>query len=163
MQTILRFTLGAITLTALALSAGSAGRAFSRPDGADQPVAVGPAPDGVPEARRSADSIASIIASGDPFRSTRSPATVRYDPRVADGVAAAPPAAPQRPPLVLVGILNGHHASALLDGVPGSEVTRVVRAGDRIGDFSVRHIAGDSVVVSGRDTTWTIRVRRMPQ
>jgi len=44
--------------------------------------------------------------------------------------------------------------------LPGADGTRVVREGQRIGDYVVRHIGADSVIVAGPDTVWVLRLRR---
>jgi hypothetical protein len=61
--------------------------------------------------------------------------------------------------LSLAGIMMGAEPAALVDGLPGTEGTRVLRTGEHVGDFVVRQIAPDRVVIVGRDTTWTLRVR----
>jgi hypothetical protein len=61
--------------------------------------------------------------------------------------------------LTLAGIMMGSDPTALIDGIPGTEGTRVLRAGERVGDFVVRQIAPDRVVIASKDSTWTLRVR----
>lgn len=118
---------------------------------------IGPAPESAAPPLLNADSLARAIAARDPFRASRSPATVRFNPDAA--AQGAPPPVVQRPILSLAGILMGAEPAALVDGLPGTEGTRVLRAGEHVGDFVVRQIAPDRVVIAGRDTTWTLRVR----
>ena len=119
---------------------------------------VGPAPDRPRPARVSADSIARSIAARNVFRAARAPASVRFDPRGADGNVHQPPA-PPRPAPVVAGIMIGAEPAVLLEGIPGVEGTRVLRAGERVGDYLVRTITPERVVIASRDTTWTLRVR----
>lgn len=127
-------------------------------EGAPEPVATVPATASVP--RAAPDSLARLIAARNPFRANRSPATVRFDPRGTEGGGPPPQLdhAP-RPPLVLAGIMLGSEPAALLDGLPGASATTVLRAGERAGDYLVRSITADAVVIVGRDTTWTLRLR----
>jgi hypothetical protein len=104
------------------------------------------------------DSLTAIIAGRDVFRAARQPSAVRFDAR-GDQPAAPPPQAPPRPPFALVGILGGEDPAALLDGVPGTDHSRVVRTGDRLGDYTVRAIGANQVVIAGPDTTMTLRLR----
>lgn len=106
-----------------------------------------------------ADSLARAITARNLFREGRVPATVGFNP---DAPAGAPPAAAPRTPrpqLVLVGVVLGREPVALINGLPGAEGTRVLKAGERFGDYVVRTIAQGGVVVAGADTTWTLRVR----
>lgn len=104
------------------------------------------------------DSLAQVVAAHDIFRTSRRPAALPFSAQTAD-VNAPPPPPRTIPPRRLSGILAGADTAALLDGIPGSEATRVVRAGDRIGEYTVRLIAADRVVMAGRDTSWTLRLR----
>jgi hypothetical protein len=110
------------------------------------------------------DSLARLISARNPFRASRAPALVAFDPRVSGmpGVPPTPPA-PPRPQLVLAGILLGPPHAALIEGLPGIEGARVMRAGERFGEYLLRAIASDHVLVAGRDTTWTLRLRNRYQ
>lgn len=108
--------------------------------------------------RAAPDSLAATVAARDLFRATRAPAAIRFDPR-ASQQPAVPIAVPPRPAFVLAGILSGNETAALVDGIPGAESTRLVRAGERFGDYVIRSILNQQVVIAGRDTTWTLRVR----
>jgi hypothetical protein len=95
------------------------------------------------------------IVSRDPFRLARRPALPAYDPlRLAEQLAPPP-----RPPLVLVGVLDGRPASAVIEGVPGVEGSRVIRVGDVIGSLTVKAVSRAGVVITGMDTTWVLQVR----
>lgn len=103
----------------------------------------------------SADSVAGIAARN-PFRITRRPALPPYDPlRLAEQLAPPPP----RPALVLVGVMEGHSPSAVIEGFPGVEGARVVRVGDVIAGLSIKNVGGGRVVITGMDTTWVLQVR----
>jgi len=109
------------------------------------------------------DSIARLIATRNPFRLGRAPSSVPFDPRASlPGAPPMPPPVP-RPPLTLAGLLLGPPHAALIEGLPGSDGARLMRAGERVGDYVLRSIATDHVVVAGRDTTWTLRLRNRYQ
>jgi hypothetical protein len=104
------------------------------------------------------DSQARAIAARDPFRLSRAPSVVPFNPE-APTTGYAPPPRPPRPPLALAGIVLGDELLALIDGLPGVEGSRVMRLGERVGDYVLRAVASDHVVIAGPDTTWTLRVR----
>lgn len=93
-----------------------------------------------------------------PFRRDRRLSNVEYDVRRALA-AALPPAAP-RPQLLLRGLVGGVEPAAIVEGLPGVEGPRVVRAGERVGELMVRRIANSRVVISGMDTTWALELPR---
>jgi hypothetical protein len=102
-----------------------------------------------------AESVSAIVAR-DPFRIGRLPAITAYDPvRLAQPVVPPPP----RPQLTLLGIVNGSEPSAVMEGLPGVEGSRVVRVGDVIAGLRIKQIARTRVVVVGMDTTWVLEVR----
>ena len=107
----------------------------------------------------SADSLASVAAARDPFRLQRTAASQSFDPDASADAAPAPH--PQRPSLELVGIALGDDPAALLDGLPGTDGTRVLRVGESVAGYTVRRILTDRVTVQGPDTTWTLEVRRV--
>lgn len=95
------------------------------------------------------------VVARDPFRVGRRPVLPAYDPmRIAEQLAPAP-----RPTLVLVGILDGRPPSAVIEGMPTVEGSRVVRVGDLIGGLTIKAITKRRVVISGVDTTWVLEVR----
>jgi hypothetical protein len=104
-----------------------------------------------------ADSLAHLTASRDLFRSVRRPSSLAYDPQR----AAAPVETnqPPKPALALVGIVAGPEPSAVIEGIPGIEGSRVMRVGDVVSGFRVKRIGGDHVVIVGMDTTWVLKVR----
>ncbi len=112
----------------------------------------------------SVDDAASATSDQDPFRLTREPPAVPYEP---DHELAAPQPQPQtmpHPHLTLSGIV-GPPWVAVLEGVPGRTGSVVARVGDTIGRpplaFLVLHrIEHDTVIVRGLDTTWTLGVSR---
>ena len=105
--------------------------------------------------RIAAESVGMVV-SRDPFRIGRRPLLPAYDPqRVAQQLA--PPA--PRPTLVLVGVVNGREPSAVIEGLPGIEGSRVVRVGDVVAGLQVKKITSGRVVIAGMDTTWVLEVR----
>lgn len=112
-----------------------------------------------PATRWNADSVQAIATARNPFRSARAPAAVQFDP--AAGLVTGAPPAPQPPRHApsLSGIMMGAEPAVLLDGIPGVEGGRLLRAGERAGPFLVRAISHDRVVVQGPDTVWTLRLR----
>lgn len=109
----------------------------------------------------SLDSLARVAAVRAPFRSSRRPAEVSYDPDRAAVPGAPPPQEGPKPPLSLSGIAwgGGVKPTAVLEGLPGTQGPRAVRAGDVIGGLTVRRIQRGSVIVTGLDTTWTLTVK----
>ena len=104
------------------------------------------------------DSLVHLIVARDPFRMTRRPSNVVYDPmRLAQ--PATPPTA--KPALALVGIVwdYGRDPTALVEGLPGTDGPRPVRRGETIGGLHVTLIKPDRVVITGLDTTWMLTVR----
>jgi len=96
------------------------------------------------------------IVSRDPFRLGRRPAVIAYDPvRLAEQLAPATP----KPVLLLVGVLSGADPSAVVEGFPGVEGSRVVRVGDIIAGLRIKQIANNRVVIAGMDTTWVLQVK----
>ncbi|MGH7528900.1 MAG: hypothetical protein ACREMN_00810 [Gemmatimonadales bacterium] len=116
---------------------------------------VGGAPAAHRVQRIVAESIAAIVAR-DPFRIGRLPAITAYDPvRLAQPVVPPPP----RPVLTLVGVVDGTDASAVVEGLPGVEGSRVVRVGDVVAGLRIKAIANRRVTIVGMDTTWVLEVR----
>ncbi len=103
------------------------------------------------------DSLARLATSRDLFRSARRPAAVAYDPQR----AAAPVESYQapKPALTLVGLIGGAEPTAVIEGFPGIEGSRVVRVGDAVSGLRIKQIVSDRVVIVGMDTTWVLRVR----
>jgi hypothetical protein len=107
---------------------------------------------------RKPDSLAAPDITHDPFRTTRRPSGVTYDPvRLAQ--LFAPPA--PKPVLSLVGIVwdGGGDPSALIEGLPSTDGPRAVGRGDVTGGLRVRAIKTDRVVITGLDTTWVLTMR----
>lgn len=117
-----------------------------------------PATETVASALGGADSPAGLAIARDPFRIPRRPSPVAYDPlRAGEPPAPLPP----RPLLALVGIVwdGGKNPTGLLEGLPGVEGPRVVRAGEAIGGLQVKRIERERVLVVGLDTVWVLTVR----
>ena len=106
--------------------------------------------------RIEAESVAAIV-SRDPFRIGRRPVLPAYDPlRLAEQLAPPPP----KPALILVGVVNGNAPSAVIEGLPGVEGSRVVRVGDVVAGLQIKKITKGQVVIAGMDTTWVLEVRK---
>lgn len=104
------------------------------------------------------DSLDEKVIARDPFRSVRRPAEVAFDPNPIPPPPAEPP--PPKPTLLVSGILWGRDPSAVLEGLPGVEGARLVRAGEVVAGFRVRRITAHEVTVTGMDTTWVLQVRK---
>jgi hypothetical protein len=120
-----------------------------------------PSPAGVSQVsvRYPAESLGRRTIERDPFRTARSPADLAYDPlRSAPAVAVV--AAPPKPALVLTGIVWGTSAEAVLEGLPGVNGARVLRAGDIVSGLVVKRIEHERVTVVGMDTVWVLTVRQ---
>ncbi len=105
--------------------------------------------------RIAAESVATIV-SRDPFRIGRRPLLPAYDPlRLAEQLAPPPP----KPTLILVGVVNGLAPSAVIEGLPGVEGSRVMRVGDTVAGLKIEKITKSRVVIAGMDTTWVLEVR----
>jgi hypothetical protein len=108
-----------------------------------------------PRARIAAESVSTIV-SRDPFRIGRRPLLPAYDPmRLTEQLAPPPP----KPTLILVGVVNGVDPSAVIEGLPGVEGSRVVRVGDVVAGLQVKKITDSRVFIAGMDTTWVLEVR----
>ena len=106
----------------------------------------------------SLDSLARFVVGVDPFRLSRRPALVQYDPLRAQE-QLAPPA--PKPVLQLAGIVweGGTDPVAVVEGLPGTDGPRVVRVGDVVAGLRVQRISRDNVRIEGADTTWVLKVR----
>jgi hypothetical protein len=109
--------------------------------------------------RYPAESLGRRTIERDPFRAARSPADVAYDPLQSATVAAAV-AAPPKPALVLTGIVWGASPEAVIEGLPGVNGARVLRAGDIVSGLAVKRIERGRVTVVGMDTVWVLTVRQ---
>lgn len=104
---------------------------------------------------------AAQLRDRDPFRWERKPTTVRYNPW--EPLKPAEPnvsSKPSRPPLALVGILGGPPWTALLEGIPGRVGGALLRVGEEAGGIRLLDVRGDTVRLSGLDTTWVLTPRR---
>jgi len=145
-------TIAGVTAAGWLLIAGAA--AGDSPDA----LVIAGAPEAPPLAQLAAESLASLAAARDPFRATRAPAAVPFDP-VTGADAPPPPPRQPLPPLTLVGVALGAEPAALIDGLPGTETTRVLRLGETVSGYTVRRIEEDRVIIAGPDTTWSLIVR----
>ena len=106
----------------------------------------------------SLDSLTAFVAATAPFRATRKPSTVAFDPKPlaqpADSTAAAP-----RPTLSLSGVVWGTVPTAVIQGLPGVEGSKVMRKGDVIGGITVSRIDRNRVWLTGVDTSWVLNLR----
>jgi hypothetical protein len=74
-------------------------------------------------------------------------------------MAPPTPSGPPKPSLILVGLISGEDATAVLEGLPGIEGSRVLRLGDVVSGLRITRIAENHVVVVGMDTVWVLTVR----
>jgi hypothetical protein len=154
-STVARMSLLACSAAAVCFGAFGLTRPLT---GSDLPSARS-ARDGVPlraAASMNVDSTIRLILTRTPFRAARRPAAVAFDPRLSTQVEA--PATP-KPVLALSGIVWGADPTAVIQGLPGIEGSKVVRRGDVIGGIKVSRIERERVLVTGLDTTWTLTVR----
>ncbi len=156
---VLRTLARAITVVAVAWAAWIAVRAPHDLD-ADEAEAAGPPIGAWTALRVRADSVAGAIIRRNPFRIHRTAAVIRFDPT--PGPVPDQPPPPPRPPLVLTGVVLGADPAALIEGLPGADGSRLLRAGDRHGDYQLRAIGADSVVITAADTTFVLRARPRP-
>lgn len=128
------------------------------PPGRPAPLAVR---DGPKPLTPSLDSLARAASARAPFRLSRRPAGVAYDPDHAAALLVGPQPAASKPPLSLSGIAwgGGVRPMAVLEGLPGGQGARAVRLGEQVEGLTMRRIQPDVVIVTGFDTTWTLRVR----
>lgn len=117
------------------------------------------------------------VVKNDPFRLARHASPVAFTIAAEqEPVAIATSVRPQKPMLVLRGIVGGPPWEAVLEGIPGRDRGVVVRSGDIIhspaannhlpsasvnwlgSTLRVRQVSVDGVVVSGMDTTWLLRL-----
>jgi hypothetical protein len=152
-----------VVLVLASLAAIPAGLAVYRmPLGATTPATVNRVLPAAEVSSTSGDSIEPLLrraAALAPFRADRRAARVAYDVTAADEPPVAVPPATPKPTLMLSGIVWGGDPAAVLEGLPGADGPRAVRRRDRIGALTIRGIERDRVIVTGLDTTWTLRVR----
>lgn len=104
------------------------------------------------------DSLVRFVAGRTPFRASRRPTAVAFDPRrlIDDqGTSTTTP----KPVLTLSGIVWGRDPTAVILGLPGIEGSKVVRNGDVVAGIKVNRIERERVWMSGLDTNWTLAVR----
>lgn len=145
----------AILVTVLALPVAVQVIRPWRPLEADDPTRV--APQEMASVGRP-DSLDEKVIARDPFRPSRRPAEVSFDPNPITPPPAEPP--PPKPALVVSGIMWGREPSAVLEGLPGVEGARLVRSGEVLAGFRIRRITPNEVTVTGMDTTWVLKVRK---
>jgi len=123
------------------------------------PPRVGSEPSATPaHAPTQPESLVAALVGRDPFRVTRRPATVPYDPvRLVQPATAPTP----KPVLTLVGIVwdNGRDPTALVEGLPGVDGARPILQGETVAGLRVKAIRPDRVEITGLDTTWSLRVK----
>ena len=97
------------------------------------------------------------VRTNNPFHLDRRPADVPYSP---NWQPTAAPASEPLPTLELLGILGGPPWRAIIGGLPGTTSDVVAQAGQTIGDFTIRSVQRDSVVVQTPDTVWVLTLNR---
>lgn len=132
-----------------------AGALFVRPSvpQEQEPPALGSSfPSGGPVAVASPDSVIEAAVRAAPFRSSRTPARLRFGERPPEST----PTARQVPQLVLTGLVTGSVQRAVIEGLPGIEGARILGAGDTAGGIRLRAIRHGRVTLSGFDTVWVL-------
>lgn len=124
----------------------------------ESPAAIA-SPSPVPPDTLALASSAARLRSRDPFRIERKPADLRYNPWEPVAASTPAPAAPH-PVLALVGLVGGPPWNALLEGVPGRETGMLLQLGDSAAGIRFVALRGDTVVLAGFDTTWSLSARR---
>jgi len=102
---------------------------------------------------------ATRLRDRDPFRLDRRPTDLRYNPWETTP-PVAPQRAPMRPPVSLAGLLGGPPWNALIEGIPGREGGVLLAVGDSSGGIRFVALRGDTVLLAGFDTTWSLTARR---
>jgi hypothetical protein len=90
-----------------------------------------------------------------PFRLDHAAPQVRYgEPsRAAPADGAVP-----KPRLSLRGLIAGETRQAVLEGIPGIDGQAVVKEGDTLAGLKVQRIGRMTVLISGLDTTWALKL-----
>jgi hypothetical protein len=148
---LLAASLGALAVCAAAVAAPPyrVSRQVSVPAGrSGQEVRVKAAP----------ESLMNLVVSWAPFRASRTPPAVAFEPDREFAPAREVPQVP-KPQLALTGIVWEPEASAVIEGIPGSEGAVVVRTGELAGGWRVRRIERNRVVIAGLDTVWVLTVK----
>ena len=127
--------------------------------GMASPRSPGPGGASQVSVRYPAESLGRRTIERDPFRTARSPSDVAYDPLRLASAGVAVMALP-KPALVLTGIVWGASPEAVLEGLPGVNGARVLRAGDIVSGLLVKRIEHGRVTVVGMDTVWILTVRQ---
>lgn len=101
-----------------------------------------------------------IVVARNPFRLDRSPSPILFRSVAEQAIQQAMPVMQQPRPALTLRAVVGPPWEALVEGLPGRSGVVVVRAGDKVGDLTIRLIRGDSVVIQGADTTWRLGISR---
>lgn len=109
-----------------------------------------------------ADSLRGAVGARDVFRRARRPSPQSFNPEMLGADEEHPAladAAEPKPQLALVGLVGGSAPAAVIEGFPGVDGVRVVRAGDEVSGLTVRRIGNGEVEIAGMDTVWVLTVR----
>jgi hypothetical protein len=108
-----------------------------------------------------ADSLVANALRRPLFRPARRRAAIGFDPSRSAQAASSEsaPAPAERPTLALSGIVWGAEPAAIVEGIPGTEGSTVLRRGDASSGIRVTRIDRLRVVLVGRDTSWVLEVR----
>lgn len=151
---IIRFVAWTAVACGFGVSASLWGNAPDRPGGGrSEPALPTAAYTATAVALVRPDSSVRLLAHRNPFRLHRSRATRRFGESVQQApaeVAASPP-----PELTLVGVV-GPPWVALVEGLPGRQTAVAIVQGTGVDDFMIEAVRGDTVVITGLDTTWTL-------
>ena len=106
------------------------------------------------------DALLGKLLAADPFRRDHG----RFEPAtsITAPVLQATRPAPPKPKLVLRGIVGGPPWDAIIEGLPNREGSFVLRSGDSVSGLKVRSVRADRVTIRGMDTTWILKLDRVP-
>jgi hypothetical protein len=105
------------------------------------------------------DSLVTAVVGRDPFRLGRRPATVAFNPTAGPETRTLPPSRP-RPPLRLVGLVDGPRPQALIEGLPGTDRARALSQGESVAGVRLVGIGRGVARLAGMDTLWVLTLRR---
>jgi hypothetical protein len=119
-----------------------------------------------PEASRHIDvktilSASAVLRDRDPFRVERAPTSVRFGAAPVTPSEPAVETRPERPKLVLAGIVGGPPWMALVEGVPGREGGVILVQGETMNGIRLDRLWSDSAALSDSDTTWVLSPKRV--
>ena len=144
-------TTGLVSLGAALLVPLAAGAADARLTHAASPAPA--------HGKPAADSLATAVVARDLFRLGRRPAAVAFNPTAGPETRMLPSSS-QKPPLRLVGLVDGPRPQALIEGLPGTDRARALSQGEAVAGVRVIAIGRGVARLAGMDTLWVLTLRR---